>query len=188
MGDARGLPAGDGLAVRHPRGGQSLAGAAVARQCRGAIVSALASSGLQAERFEIEITESALLEKTEQTLQTLNQLRSLGVRISMDDFGTGYSSLNYLRSFPFDKIKIDKSFVKDVQFDDDSRAIVAAISELGDRFGLRTTAEGVETTQQLSYVIDRGCSEVQGRLFSMPVPADQIPALIDSIAKTGSPL
>ncbi len=109
-----------------------------------AIISALASSGLQADRFEIEITESALLEKTEQTLQTLNQLRSLGVRISMDDFGTGYSSLNYLRSFPFDKIKIDKSFVKDVQFDDDSRAIVAAISELGDRFGLRTTAEGVE--------------------------------------------
>ncbi len=153
-----------------------------------AIISALASSGLQADRFEIEITESALLEKTEQTLQTLNQLRSLGVRISMDDFGTGYSSLNYLRSFPFDKIKIDKSFVKDVQFDDDSRAIVAAISELGDRFGLRTTAEGVETTQQLSYVIDRGCSEVQGRLFSMPVPADQIPALIESIAKTGSPL
>ncbi len=153
-----------------------------------AIVSALASSGLQADRFEIEITESALLEKTEQTLQTLNQLRSLGVRISMDDFGTGYSSLNYLRSFPFDKIKIDKSFVKDVQFDDDSRAIVAAISELGDRFGLRTTAEGVETTQQLSYVIDRGCSEVQGRLFSMPVPAAEIPALIDSIAKTGSDL
>ncbi len=153
-----------------------------------AIVSALASSGLQADRFEIEITESALLEKTEQTLQTLNQLRSLGVRISMDDFGTGYSSLNYLRSFPFDKIKIDKSFVKDVQFDDDSRAIVAAISELGDRFGLRTTAEGVETTQQLSYVIDRGCSEVQGRLFSMPVPAGEIPALIESIAKTGSQL
>ncbi len=153
-----------------------------------AIVSALASSGLQADRFEIEITESALLEKTEQTLQTLNQLRSLGVRISMDDFGTGYSSLNYLRSFPFDKIKIDKSFVKDVQFDDDSRAIVAAISELGDRFGLRTTAEGVETTQQLSYVIDRGCSEVQGRLFSMPVPAAEIPALIESIAKTGSDL
>ncbi len=153
-----------------------------------AIVSALASSGLQADRFEIEITESALLDKTEQTLQTLNQLRSLGVRISMDDFGTGYSSLNYLRSFPFDKIKIDRSFVKDVQFDDDSRAIVAAISELGDRFGLRTTAEGVETAQQLSYVIDRGCSEVQGRLFSMPVPAAQIPALIESIAKTGSPL
>ena len=151
------------------------------------IVSALAASGLQAERFEIEITESALLEKTEQTMQTLNQLRALGVRISMDDFGTGYSSLNYLRSFPFDKIKIDRSFVRDLQSDGDSRAIVAAISELSDRFGLKTTAEGVETLHQLSYVIEKGCSEVQGRLFSMPVPSDQIPALIESIAKTGTP-
>jgi diguanylate cyclase (GGDEF)-like protein len=152
------------------------------------VVSALAATGLQPDRFEIEITETALLEKTEQVLQTLGQLRQLGVRISMDDFGTGYSSLNYLRSFPFDKIKIDRSFVQDIKSDENGGAIVAAITELGVRFGLVTTAEGVETKQQLQYVLDRGCTEVQGRLFSMPVPALDVNRLIEKISMAGSPL
>jgi EAL domain-containing protein (putative c-di-GMP-specific phosphodiesterase class I) len=115
-------------------------------------------------------------------METLKQLRSLGLRISMDDFGTGYSSLNYLRSFPFDKIKIDRSFVKDVQNDEESRAIVQAITTLSTQFGLVTTAEGVETIEQLRYVSREGCTEVQGRLFSMPVPASEIPGLLRQLS------
>ena len=145
------------------------------------IISALATSQLPADRLEIEITESALLEKTEQTFSTLKQLREIGIRNSMDDFGTGYSSLNYLRSFQFDKIKIDKSFVMDVRPDSKSNSIVSAITELSNRFGLKTTAEGVETRQQLDYVSGQGCTEVQGRLFSMPVPPDDVVQLINKI-------
>ena len=148
----------------------------------GAIVSALATTGLDPSRLEIEITESTLLERTDATMETLKQLRSLGLRISMDDFGTGYSSLNYLRSFPFDKIKIDRSFVKDVQNDEESRAIVQAITTLSTQFGLVTTAEGVETIEQLRYVSREGCTEVQGRLFSMPVPASEIPNLLRQLS------
>lgn len=142
------------------------------------IVGALAATSLKPNRFEIEITELTLLEKTEQTLATLKQLRDLGVRISMDDFGTGYSSLSYLRSFQFDKIKIDQSFVKDLNKDEESRAIVSAIADLSNRFGLNTTAEGVETREQLAFIRNEGCTEVQGRLFSMPVPPNEIPELL----------
>ena len=153
----------------------------------GSVVSALAATGLQPDRFELEVTESALMECTDQTLGTLNQLREIGVRLSMDDFGTGYSSLNYIRSFQFDKIKIDRSFVQDIQTHEQSRAIVAAITQLSDRFGIQTTAEGVETQQQLDYIIQRGCTEVQGRLFSMPVPADEVSMLIDRITSSWTP-
>src|SRR5579872_271015 len=147
-----------------------------------AVIAALSSSGLPAGRLEIEITESVLLEKTTKSVTTLKRLRDLGVRISMDDFGTGFSSLSYLRSYPFDKIKVDRSFVRDLTKDDRSRTIVSAIAGLGMRFGMRTTAEGVETKEQLEWLRGEGCDEVQGMLFSMPVPAAEILPLLDRLA------
>jgi diguanylate cyclase (GGDEF)-like protein len=146
------------------------------------VMSALASSGLPASRLELEITESVLLEKSERNISVLNQLRHLGVRISMDDFGTGYSSIGYLRSFPFDKIKIDQSFIKDVLVDEGSLAIVRAIAGLGVSFGMTTTAEGVETEEQMRCLNLEGCIEVQGYLFSKPVPANEIAGLLESLA------
>jgi len=146
------------------------------------VMNALASSRLPASRLELEITESVLLEKSERNLAVLNQLRDLGVRISMDDFGTGYSSIGYLRSFPFDKIKIDKSFVRDLLVDEGSLAIVRAIAALGVSFGMITTAEGVETEEQMRCLNLEGCIEVQGYLYSKPVPANEIVALLDHLA------
>jgi diguanylate cyclase (GGDEF)-like protein len=141
------------------------------------IKSALEASGLKPKRLELEVTESLLLADGESTLHTLHELRRLGVRISMDDFGTGYSSLSYLRSFPFDKIKIDQSFVKDLSAKEDSRAIVSAVIGLGRSLGMSTTAEGVETEAQLDLVRQQGCTEVQGFLFSPPLPASAISKL-----------
>jgi diguanylate cyclase (GGDEF)-like protein len=146
------------------------------------VVSALASSGLSAARLELEITESVLLEKSERNIAILNQLRDLGVRISMDDFGTGYSSIGYLRSFQFDKIKIDQSFVRDLLVDEGSLAIVRAIAGLGVSFGMTTTAEGVETEEQMRCLNLEGCIEVQGYLYSKPVPAHEINDLLTSLA------
>jgi diguanylate cyclase (GGDEF)-like protein len=146
------------------------------------VVSALASSGLPASRLELEITESVLLEKSERNIAILNQLRDLGVRISMDDFGTGYSSIGYLRSFQFDKIKIDQSFVRDLLVDEGSLAIVRAIAGLGVSFGMTTTAEGVETEEQMRCLNLEGCIEVQGYLYSKPVPAHEINDLLASLA------
>jgi diguanylate cyclase (GGDEF)-like protein len=143
-----------------------------------AVADALATSGLPASRLDLEITESVLLEKTDVNLATLNQLNDLGVRISMDDFGTGYSSLSYLRSFRFDKIKIDRSFVRDLAKNSDSLAIVRAIADLGTSFGMTIIAEGVETEDQLKHVELEGCTEVQGFLFSAPRPASEIPLII----------
>jgi diguanylate cyclase (GGDEF)-like protein len=145
------------------------------------VMSALASSGLPASRLELEITESVLLEKSERNIAILNQLRDLGVRIAMDDFGTGYSSIGYLRSFPFDKIKIDQSFVRDLLVDKGSLAIVRAIAGLGVSFGMTTTAEGVETEEQMRCLNLEGCIEVQGYLFSKPVPAHEIALLLESL-------
>jgi EAL domain-containing protein (putative c-di-GMP-specific phosphodiesterase class I) len=145
------------------------------------IMSALASSGLPPSRLELEITESVLLDKSERNIAILNQLRALGVRISMDDFGTGYSSIAYLRSFPFDKIKIDQSFVRDVLVDEGSLAIVRAIAGLGVSFGMITTAEGVETEEQMRCLNLEGCIEVQGYLYSEPVPASKIVELLGSL-------
>lgn len=145
------------------------------------VLSALAASGLPARRLELEITESVILDKTAQNTLILNQLRDIGVRISMDDFGTGYSSLSYLRSFRFDKIKIDQCFVRGMNSDAESRAIISAIAGLGTCFGMVTTAEGVETLEQLELVTEEGCTEVQGMHISMPVPADEVLALIDRI-------
>jgi len=134
----------------------------------GVVIGALAAAGLSAKRLEIEITESVLMQNSEATLATLHQLRELGVSISMDDFGTGYSSLSYLRSFPFDKIKIDRCFISGLDAGDDSAAIVLAIAGLARNLGMVTTAEGVETNQQLQQVKTLGCSEMQGFLFSPP--------------------
>jgi diguanylate cyclase (GGDEF)-like protein/PAS domain S-box-containing protein len=142
------------------------------------VVAALAWSGLSPLRLELEITESIFLAETEANLATLHQLRALGVRISMDDFGTGYSSLSYLRSFPFDKIKIDRSFVKDLIGRPDCVAIVRAISGLGRSLNIITTAEGVETVDQLDWLRAEGCNEVQGFLFSAAKPASEVEELL----------
>jgi diguanylate cyclase (GGDEF)-like protein len=146
------------------------------------VMNALASSGLPASRLELEITESVLLEKTERNIMILNQLRDLGIRISMDDFGTGYSSIGYLRSFLFDKIKIDQSFVRDLLVDEGSLAIVRAIAGLGVSFGMITTAEGVETEEQMRRLNLEGCIEVQGYFYSKPVPPEEIPGLLERLA------
>ncbi len=143
-----------------------------------AVEEALATSGLPGHRLELEVTESVLLQDNQATLDILHRLRDLGARISMDDFGTGYSSLSYLRSFPFDKIKIDKSFIRDLNESDENGAIVRAIAGLGISLGIATTAEGVETFAQLETLIADGCTEVQGYFFSPPRPATEVPALI----------
>ena len=141
------------------------------------IVGALAASGLHPTRLEIEITETVLLQNKEATLAVLHQLRALGIRIALDDFGTGYSSLTYLQSFPFDKIKIDRSFVKDITENFGSLNIVRAVAALANGMGMTTTAEGVETTGQLDKIISEGCTEMQGFLFSRPLPAGEIERL-----------
>jgi diguanylate cyclase (GGDEF)-like protein len=141
------------------------------------VVGALAAAGLPASRLEVEITESVLMQNSEATLATLHRLRELGVKISMDDFGTGYSSLSYLRSFPFDKIKIDRCFISGLATGDDSVAIVLAIAGLAKHLGMATTAEGVETRQQLQQVKALGCSEMQGFLFSPPRRIDEVTQL-----------
>ncbi len=160
-----------------------------------AVTSALAASGLPARRLELEITESVLLEESEAVLATLHRLRGLGARIAMDDFGTGYSSLSYLRSFPFDKIKIDRSFVRGLSSSPgdgeqaaaaaaeagECAAIVRAIAGLGASFGMATTAEGVETEEQLRRIRDEGCTEAQGFLVSRPVPAGEIDGLLAAV-------
>ena len=149
-----------------------------------AVISALAAAGLPAARLELEITESVLLEKTENTLKTLHFLRALGVRVALDDFGTGYSSLNYLRSFPFDKIKIDRSFVSEATSGADGAAIVRAIAGLATSLGMETTAEGVETQQELDLVRAEGCTEAQGFYFSVPRPARDLAAFLGCKAAT----
>jgi EAL domain-containing protein (putative c-di-GMP-specific phosphodiesterase class I) len=138
------------------------------------VINALAASGLPAARLELEITEMVLMQETEGAFAVLHQLRDLGIRIAMDDFGTGYSSLGYLRAFPFDKIKIDQSFIRDLPLQKDSVAIVRAVVGLSSSLGITTTAEGVETKEQLASVTAEGCNEVQGYLFSWPKPAADV--------------
>jgi diguanylate cyclase (GGDEF)-like protein/PAS domain S-box-containing protein len=142
------------------------------------VMDALKQSGLPAKRLELEITETLLLEKSSQVLATLHALRALGVRISMDDFGTGYSSLSYLRSFPFDKIKIDQSFVRDLAGHRDAQAIVRSIISLGVGLGVTITAEGVETEAELDCLRSEGCHEGQGFLFSQARPNAEIVGLL----------
>ena len=146
-----------------------------------AVEDALRQSGLAARRLELEVTETVLLAENDTTLATLHSLRDLGVGISMDDFGTGYSSLSYLRSFPFDKIKIDQIFIRDLSTNEESSAIIRAIIGLATSLGMRIIAEGVETPEQLRCLRLEGCDEVQGYLFSPPRPAAEIPSLIVQI-------
>ena len=138
------------------------------------VLSALALAGLPPHRLEIEITEGALLDNTASVLKTLHALRDLGVKISMDDFGTGYSSLSYLQKFPFDKIKIDRSFVQGAEDGGESEAILKAIAGLGLSLGMSITAEGVETEEQLARIRGEHCTHVQGFLTGRPMPADGI--------------
>ena len=141
------------------------------------ISEALSFSGLSAERLELEITESVLLQNSETTLRALHRLRELGVRIALDDFGTGYSSLSYLRSFPFDKLKIDRSFVQDLPESHSARAIVQAIAALGASFNMAITAEGVEKVEQMEYLRGEGCNELQGYYLSRPKPKEELVVL-----------
>lgn len=139
----------------------------------------LQETGLEASYLELEVTESCLIADIQQSIKTLIQLRELGISLALDDFGTGYSSLNYLKSFPVNKLKIDRSFVQDVMSNPDSAAVTDAIIALAKSLRLKITAEGVESQQQLEYLQMRGCHEVQGFYFSRPVPADTIPQMLE---------
>ena len=136
------------------------------------VVSALGQSGLAASRLELEITESVLLQADRTVLDALHQFRDLGVRICMDDFGTGYSSLSYLQKFPFDKIKIDRSFVSNVQSNPQSATIIRAVIGLGRGLNLPIVAEGVETQGELDFLTEEACDEIQGYLVGRPAPID----------------
>jgi diguanylate cyclase (GGDEF)-like protein len=142
------------------------------------VATALAASGLAARRLELEITEAVLIRDDEAALAVLHQLRALGVRIALDDFGTGYSSLSYLQRFPFDKIKIDRCFIKDIASPDGSSSIVQAVVNIATASHMTTTAEGVETQQQMELLRALGCTEMQGYLFSPAVPAAEIQRML----------
>jgi predicted signal transduction protein with EAL and GGDEF domain len=144
----------------------------------GTVADALRTSGLRPERLELEITESVLLQDDPATVSTLRALQAMGIRIALDDFGTGYSSLSYLLRFPFDTIKIDRSFVRELPTREDCATIVRAITGLGHSLHMHTTAEGVETEAQFEFLAAAGCTEIQGYLFSKPVTACAVPALI----------
>ncbi|WP_299808682.1 EAL domain-containing protein [uncultured Roseibium sp.] len=156
------------------------------RQLRGhafgpVLIETLVSSGLRADRLELEVTEGVLLTDSDDVLNALHQAQSLGVKVSMDDFGTGYSSLSYLRRFPFNKIKIDQSFVRSMAYSDDSISIVKAIIDLAKNLNMTTTAEGVETKELLDMLVDIGCTEAQGYYLGHPMPVAQAQELIFSI-------
>lgn len=145
------------------------------------VAEVLQKTGLSPDRLQLEITESVMLDENDSNLRTLQELRALGVKIAMDDFGTGYSSLGYLRSFPFDKIKVDRGFISDLPNGKESLAIVRAVAGIGRSLGITTTVEGVETQEQLDAVNAEGFDEAQGYLFSKPVPAHEIAAALQSL-------
>ena len=147
------------------------------------VLQALGRSGIAAERLEIEITESVFLDGETHVVAMLHRLREMGVRVALDDFGTGYSSLSYLRSFPFDKIKIDRSFVTAIADDPSAAAIVKVIVDLARALGMDTTAEGVEDEEQLTELRGQGCGSIQGYLFSRPVAGDAVEAMIAGEAR-----
>ena len=149
------------------------------------VTEALAASGLPPERLELEITESILLQNDDETLGVLRQFRDMGIQIAMDDFGSGYSSLAYLRRFPFTRVKIDRCFVHDLAVRPEAEPIVRAITQLARSLGMATTAEGVETQEQLAALRQTGCDEVQGFLFSVPVRLEEIPGLL---SRSGRPM
>lgn len=150
------------------------------------VMSALGESGLVPRRLEIEITESVMLDPQGTALGMLQLLREIGVRVALDDFGIGYSSLGYLRSFPFDRIKIDQSFVRGASNDPVDHAIVRAIASLGQSLGMDTVAEGVETDEQMARIAADGCTDVQGYLISRPMPPEQIDGFLSSRNETAA--
>jgi EAL domain-containing protein (putative c-di-GMP-specific phosphodiesterase class I) len=145
---------------------------------RDSLAEALRDSGLPAAMLELELTESVAMEDSTFTIATIAGLKHLGVTLSIDDFGTGYSSLSYLKRFEVDKLKIDQSFVRGLNHDPQDEAIVTAVISLARSLGLRTVAEGVETVEQHEFLRRSGCDEVQGYLFSRPVPAEALAALL----------
>jgi len=146
----------------------------------------LKETGLEAEYLDLEITESVTMQNVDRAVQTLNELRDLGIQISLDDFGTGYSSLSYLKNFPIYTLKIDRSFVRDITTDPDDAAIATSIIAMAHSLKLHVVAEGVELEEQLKYLIERGCHEMQGYFFSPPLPAAGIEELFESIDRTGT--
>ncbi len=146
------------------------------------VTEVLAKSGLSPHRLKLEITETVLLQGSEDNLRFLRDLRQLGVKVALDDFGTGYSSLAYLQLFPFDRIKIDRSFIAEVTTRQESRVVIRAVIELGHSLKMRITAEGVESQEQFDRISAKGCDEAQGFLFSKAVPPDEVPALIARLA------
>ena len=150
------------------------------------VLQALGAAGLAPERLELEITESVFIANVEKTLSTLHSLRQLGVRIALDDFGTGYSSLSYLRSFPFDKVKIDQSFVADLKRETNAHAVIRAITTLAGALGMQTLAEGVEDNDQLEILRREGCQNVQGYLYSKPISAMKTRMMLEDYAEFGS--
>ena len=146
------------------------------------IVGALAASGFAADRLELEVTESVLLEDVEASLAALDAINRLHVRTTLDDFGTGYSSLSYLTRFPFQTLKIDRSFIADLEQNPASVAIVQTVIDLAAKLGMRTVAEGVETQAQLDQLRRTRCDAVQGFLLARPIPAEQVTALFAEAA------
>jgi EAL domain-containing protein (putative c-di-GMP-specific phosphodiesterase class I) len=179
MGPAQGLQGCSDVAREHRRHSQSL-GIAIQRVRSQTVDAALALSGLAPNRLELEITESVLLHDDDGTVKTLHRLRRKGMRIALDDFGTAFASLSYLRSFPFDTIKIDRSFVKDLPQQSDCTAIIEAVAGLARKLDMRSVAEGIETSQQLAIVTGIGCDSVQGYYFNRPLPGADVGKLLSA--------
>ena len=152
------------------------------------VIEALQASGLPPGRLELEVTETAMLNDSKAALDVMHRLRALGVRIAMDDFGTGYSSLNYLQSFPFDRIKIDRSFVQSLGHDGKSLAIVRAVVGLGSSLGVAVTAEGVENIEQLETLAAENCGELQGFFYSRPITPEAVMHLLDKMEPFQEPV
>ena len=140
----------------------------------------LQRTGYPASSLELELTESLLMQRESEIIETLNALRETGIRLAIDDFGTGYSSLAYLKSFPLDILKIDKSFVHDIEMDQDDRAITATIIGIAHTLGMQVVAEGVETPHQLEFLRTHNCDLYQGYILSEPLPAEEFAALVRS--------
>ncbi len=157
------------------------------RELISVVLAALASSGMPASSLELEITESAMMRSPDQAIIMLNKISALGIRVSIDDFGTGYSSLSHLKKFPIDELKVDQSFVRDLTIDNDDAAIVSAVIGMAKSLGLSVIAEGVETLEQLRFLEGLDCDQIQGYLFSKPLPADEFRKLLESGRKLTMP-
>jgi EAL domain-containing protein (putative c-di-GMP-specific phosphodiesterase class I) len=145
------------------------------------VESALAESGLPGERLQLEVTETLLMDNRQDALKLLNELRNLGVRISMDDFGTGYSSLSYLQAFPFDKIKIDRVFVSNLASNEQNASIVRAVAAMGRSLRMRVVAEGVETNAEAEILLGLDCDEIQGYLIARPMAQSDVRGFLDAV-------